>query len=253
MGGRKLIQSIDRAVALLEFIAREGGSAKLQSISDQAGIRATTAHNILATLEALGYVKRNVGDVRYHLGERILNLARIAGDDNSLRARLRPVLETIAAKASETTYLAVPSGDEVYYLDAIECAHDLKVGSPVGKREALEGTAIGLVFLAFMPGLRKRVLSTRSEALGPSICEQIDRVSRLGYAVDVESYRPGMNCVAVPFWERGEVRACFGISGPSSRLARDELATKAWMMMHIVTRFARDTPAARREARLTKR
>ncbi|WP_199554068.1 IclR family transcriptional regulator [Sandaracinobacteroides hominis] len=229
--GSRLIQSIERAVAILEIIAREGGAASLKHIAERASLGKTTAHNILKTLDELGYVRRRVGDTRYHLGGRILNLARIAGDDGALRTRLRPVLEAIALKTGETVYLGVPSGDETWYLDAIESDQMLKTACPVEIREPLEGSAVGLVFLAFMPGLGKRVLETRADALGPDIQTQIEMVERVGFALDLETYQPGLHCVAVPWREGGEVRAAIGLSGPSTRLPREKLTDIAWMMM----------------------
>lgn len=228
---RRLIQSIERAVSILEIIAREGGAASLKHIAEQTRLGKTTAHNILATLDELGYVRRRAGDMRYHLGGRIQNLARIAGDDSALRLRLRPALEEIARKTGETVYLAAPSGDETYYLDTIESGQTLRTTCRVGERERLEGSAIGLVFLAFMPGLGKRVLATRADALGPDIQSEIDKVERVGFALDLESYLPGLHCVAVPWREGGEVRAAIGLSGPSARLPRDKLTEIAWMMM----------------------
>ena len=50
----KLIQSIERSAAILEIIAQEGGSARLQQISGISGIGKTTVHNILQTLDHLG-------------------------------------------------------------------------------------------------------------------------------------------------------------------------------------------------------
>lgn len=226
-----MIQSIERAVAILEIIARHGGAARLAAIAAEAGLGKTTAHNILKTLEGLGYVGRRAGDVRYHLGGGILNLARIAGDDGNLRRRLRPVLERIARTTGETVYLAVPSGDETYYLDSIESGAVLRTTCQTGMRERLEGSAISLVFLAFLPGLGKRLLSARADALGPDIDAAIATVAARGYALDLESYMPGLHCVAVPFRERGEVRAALGLSGPASRLPREKLAEIAWMMM----------------------
>lgn len=232
-----MIQSIERATAILETIARNGGSASLKHIAEQTGIGKTTAHNILKTLDQLGYVRRRASDTAYHLGGRILNLSRIAGDDGALRTRLRPALEAIAAKSGETVYLAVPSGDETYYIDAIESRHVLKTTSPVGARERLEGSAIGLVFLAFMPGLGKRVLETRADALGPDIQTEIAKVARVGYALDLEAYQPGLHCVAIPWRENGEVRAAIGVSGPLTRLARAQLPQLAWMMMKEADRI----------------
>ena len=79
----RLIQSIERATAILEIIAQEGGAARLQHIAEHTKLGKTTAHNLLKTLDELGYVHRRAGDTRYHLGGRILNLARIAGDDGA--------------------------------------------------------------------------------------------------------------------------------------------------------------------------
>lgn len=229
--GKRLIQSIERAVAILEIIARGGGAASLKHVAERSGLGKTTAHNILKTLGELGYVQRHVGDTRYHLGGRILNLARIAGDDGALRTRLRPALEAIARKTGETVYLAAPSGDETYYLDTIESGQTLRTTCKLGARERLEGSAIGLVFLAFMPGLGKRVLATRADALGPDIQSQIEKVERVGFALDLENHQPGLHCVAVPWRENGEVRAAIGLSGPSARLPRNNLTDIAWMMM----------------------
>ncbi|WP_245310735.1 IclR family transcriptional regulator [Bradyrhizobium valentinum] len=233
----RLIQSIERAAAILEIIAQEGGAARLQHIAAQAKLGKTTAHNLLKTLDELGYVHRRAGDARYHLGGRILNLARIAGDDGALRSRLRPALESVAKRTGEMVYLAVPSGDEVYYLDAIESAHALTAGAcPIGVREPLEGSAVGLVFLAFMPGLGKRVLANRANALSPHILSEIKTVATRGFALDLENYQPGLHCVAIPWREAGEVRASIGLSGPSARLPPQALTDIAWMMMKEVER-----------------
>jgi IclR family acetate operon transcriptional repressor len=245
MRDRKMIQSIERAVTLLEILAQEGGSARLQSIAEKASIRCTTAHNILATLEALGYVRRSVGDARYYLGDRILNVARIAGNDAALQKRLRPALEAIANKASETVYLAVISGDEVYYLDAIESHLSPMIGNPIGKRERLDKTASGLVFLAFIPSLRKRVLSARGETFDPRIRDEIESAVQRGYGLDVNGHRPGQSCVAVPYYEAGQVRATVGLSGPSSRLNREVLSNLAWSMMKEVSPIKQKNIAAR--------
>lgn len=57
----KLIQSIERAVGLLEIIAQQGGGARLRDLAVISGLGKTTAHNILQTLEQLGYVHRRLG------------------------------------------------------------------------------------------------------------------------------------------------------------------------------------------------
>lgn len=218
-----MIQSIGRAFDILESIAYAGGALRLQEIAGETGLKTTTAHNILKTLESTGYVRRRPGDMRYHLGNRILNLARIAGDDSVLRRRLRPRLEAMATEFGETVFLAVPSGDEVYFLDAIESLQTIRAASQEGERTPMAGSAIGLLFLALIPSLRRQMWRVHAERIGPSIEAGIAAISECGYALDEENYQEGLNCVAVPYFEDGEVRAGFGLSGPSSRLPRRRL------------------------------
>ncbi|ART63081.1 IclR family transcriptional regulator [Kushneria marisflavi] len=228
-----MIQSIERALHILECIAHAGGNMRLQQIAEATELKTTTAHNILKTLGTLGYVRRRPNDTRYYLGDRILNLARIAGDDSGLRRRLRPRLEAMAEASGETVFLAVPSGDEVFFLDAIESSQILRASSQQGERTPMEGSAIGLLFLAFMPMLRQQLLSLRASRIGPGIVGEVDRIAARGYALDEENYLPGVNAVAVPWLEDGELRAGFGIAGPSVRLSSSRLETLAALMSRL--------------------
>ncbi|OAG73627.1 transcriptional regulator [Gluconobacter japonicus] len=230
----KLVQSIERSAALLEIIAQEGGGARLRDLAAISGLGKTTAHNILQTLEYLGYVHRRPGDMRYHLGGRILNLARIMGDDHLLRDKVRPVLEAIARDSKATVYLGVPSGDETAYLDIVDLEEPNIAASRLRNREKLEGSAVGLVFLAFVPGLGTRVLTTRANALNDHTLTDIENVRIKGYALDLEAYHPGVNAVAIPLRESGEVRASIAVAGPAADFPRHRLIRLAWIMMKHV-------------------
>lgn len=225
------IQSIERAAAILEIIAQEGGSTRLQTIAAHASLRKSTTHNILATLVRLGYVRRSEVDARYYLGERIMNLARIVGDDARLRASFRPILEMIAARSAESVYLAVPSGDQVFYIDGIDAGDPNRSSNRIGARQSLEGSAIGTVFLAFVPELRERILSVNA-ALPPSQnAKEIEAARVRGFAVDLECTNAGFNCVAAPVFDRGRLCAAVAVRGPSDRLPRETLTSLAWMMI----------------------
>lgn len=229
-----MIQSVERAAAILEIIAQEGGRAHLRTIHEQMGIGKTTVHNILKTLDRLGYVQRVPGDMRYHLGNRILNIARMTGDDTILRDRVRPVLEAVARACDATVLLAVPSGDEVAYLDRVETAAWSVDAAGLRQRDRLEGSALGLVFLAFFPGLEKRVTLSHGRSLSDAFLSQIADVRTRGYALDIETSRPGWNCLAVPWRDGGLVQAGISITGPADRLPRRRLIELSWTMMSLV-------------------
>jgi len=230
----KGIQSIERATAILEIIAQEGGAARLQTIAEHAGLKKSTAHNILATLDRLGYVRRRDIDAQYYLGERIMNLSRIVGDDTSLRTRMRPTLEGIAGRSGESVFLSVPSGDQIFYIDGIDADDPRRGCSRIGTRRPLEGSAVGLVFLALIPELRERVISVRPDALSAAVEADILSVRQRGFGLDVQVASPDFNCVAVPVFEGGRVTACVATRGPASRLTKERLHDTAWMMLRLI-------------------
>ncbi|MCA0964705.1 IclR family transcriptional regulator [Salipiger bermudensis] len=230
-----MIQSITRALEILDAVAHAGGAAPLGEIAAKTGLKTTTAHNILRTLQDAGYIRRRPGDMRYHLGDRILNLARVVGDDDALRRRLRPTLEQMAARTSKTVFLAVPSGDEVFFLDAIESPRTLRASSQRGERLPMAGSAIGLLFLAFLPALRRRMFEVHAHRIGPGIEAEIGTIATRGQALDRENWSPGLNCVAVPWRDDGEVRAGFGLAGPSSRLTASRLEEMAQIMRELAS------------------
>ncbi|MFT8717802.1 IclR family transcriptional regulator [Acetobacter sp.] len=233
--GPRLIQSVERATAILEIIARQGGAASLKQIAALAGIGKTTAHNLLQTLDHLGYVRRRSGDTRYYLGSSILNLARIAGNDSATRAKLRPTMEAIARRTGHTAWLAVPAGDEVAYLDIVDFRHPEATSAPAPFREKLEGSAVGLIFLAFIPGMAKRLAATAADMPDHATRERIEETRAKGYALDLENYHPGINGVAIPWRENGDVHASLCVTGPAAELPRGKLIRLAWMMMEMPT------------------
>ncbi len=204
---------------MLEIIARADGAAKLSKIAAEAGIRASTAHNILATLSALGYIQRPAAGSDYRLGSRILNLARIAADDDDLRRQFRPLVHDAAERFGESTYLIVPSGDELYYLDGIEKANNPTAHSRLGQRESLSGSAIGLVLAAFMPGVARSLEATQ----GDEALLALDMVRRRGFAIEQGDYQSGLHCVAVPLRRDGETVAGLCLNGAASRLPQTKL------------------------------
>ena len=135
-------------------------------------------------------------------------------------------------------FLAVPSGDEVYFLDAIESPRTLRASSQRGERQPMAGSAIGLLFLAFLPALRRRMFEIHTPRIGPGIAAEIEAIAARGHALDRENWRPGLNCVAVPWHDDGEVRAGFGLAGPSSRLTATRLDEMAQIMRELASSVA---------------
>lgn len=105
----KRIQSVERAMAILETIAAAGGEARLVDLAETMGLHKSTMHGLLNTLAALGYVSRQ--GTGYALGLRLREIAQPLNDaDALLKEAFAPALSALVQLTGETCYLAVPCG-----------------------------------------------------------------------------------------------------------------------------------------------
>ncbi|MDN3258958.1 IclR family transcriptional regulator [Streptomyces sp. CSDS2] len=228
------VQSVARAFALLEAVGAAADGVRLSDAAESVGLSRSTAHNLLATLESLGYVTQRSSAGRYILTERLTELARgSVGSDDALRDMIHPVLDKLASISAETCYLAVPALRDYVYIDTVESSQPLKLAVPVGGHDPFFGTAIGHVLLAFRPATAERLAREQPEEWA-RWQEHVAAVHELGYAVDIEDYQPGLCCAAVPVRRHGRVVAALGVSGPASRLPQDRLRELAITASHLL-------------------
>src|SRR5215208_8406636 len=143
------IQSIDRAVELLEAIAAAGEPVTAPVLADRCGLNRSTAWRMLATLEHHGLVERAPATNRYGLGFALLRLAAAAGHEPLVRLA-HPLLRRLAEATGETVNLAVARRLELVYADQVQAPH---VMAPdwLGHRVPLHATSTGKAFLAALP------------------------------------------------------------------------------------------------------
>lgn len=63
-----LVQSVERALNILEFLGSSGEELGVSEIGAATGLSAGTVHRLLSTLVSRGYVHRNKETRKYGLG-----------------------------------------------------------------------------------------------------------------------------------------------------------------------------------------
>ncbi|HTE59425.1 MAG TPA: IclR family transcriptional regulator [Solirubrobacteraceae bacterium] len=143
------IQSIDRAVELLEAIAGAPEPETAPALADACGLNRSTAWRILATLEHHGLVERDPDSNRYSLGVAVLKLAAAAGHEPLVRLA-HPVLRRLADATGETVNVAVARRLELVYADQVQARH-VMAPNWLGHTVPLHATSTGKAFLAALP------------------------------------------------------------------------------------------------------
>lgn len=220
------VQSVDRAVAVLEILAREG-EAGVTEIAAELGVHKSTAFRLVTALERRDLVEQNGERGRYRLGVGILRLAGATTARMDLVQQARPVCEALALEVNETVNLTVLSGHDALYLDQVSGTSVIQLHNWVGQRIPLHCTSNGKILLAHLaPDRLAEVLQPPLRRFTPHtvtslrrLREELAVVREQGYATAVEELEEGLVAVAAPVCNAaGTVVASVSASGPAFRL-----------------------------------
>jgi DNA-binding IclR family transcriptional regulator len=192
------IQSIDRAVELLEAIAAAGEPVTAPVLADRCGLNRSTAWRMLATLEHHGLVERDPATNRYGLGFAVLRLAAAAGHEPLVRLA-HPLLRRLAEATGETVNLAIARRLELVYADQVQAPH-VMAPNWLGHTVPLHATSTGKAFLAALPADElDALLRTRLERFTDTtitdarpLRAELDGVRARGYAVSHGELEPAL-------------------------------------------------------------
>ena len=240
------VQSLDRALDVLEVLTRSDGPVGVGEIATATGLPQGTVHRLLRGLQARGYVRRDTSR-KYSLGAAAFRLGDAA--QRSLARSARPHLASLVDLAGETANLAVLEGDDVVYLAQVPSPQTLRMFAEVGRHVPPHSTAVGKVLLAGLPREQALGLLAR-RGLAPltphtitdldRFCEELDETAARGWAGDEEEQELGVRCVAVPVGRSGHVLAALSLSGPAERFVGASRPGLVEQMAAVADAFADD-------------
>jgi DNA-binding IclR family transcriptional regulator len=224
--GPAAVQSVDRAISVLEILARRG-EAGVTEIADELGVHKSTASRLVSVLDNRGLVEQHSGRGKYRLG---LGLVRLAGATTArldLIQQSRPVCEALASATGETINVTILSGHDALYLDQVAGTSVLQLHNWVGQRIPLHCTSNGKALIAFLPEQRQRALLVEPLARFTNntitdvevLLDQLAEVRTNGYAAAFEELEEGLVAVSAPIRDMtGNVVASLSASGSVFRL-----------------------------------
>ncbi len=233
------VQSIARAFALMEEIARNRDGIGLTDLSKRVGLHNSTTFHLVKTMVSLGYVRQLADSKRYRIGRPLFALAANALDELEMISLATPVLEDLSRATGEGTHFAVRMGDAVVVLARTSGQGAFQLTDRVGVVRPAHCTALGKIMLAALtPEQFERFLArTELTAHTPNTIVSADRlrreiaeVRRTGIAIDDGEFDSEMRCAALPVRDfSGQINGALGISGPVWRLSIEALHKRVRM------------------------
>lgn len=260
------VQSVERAISLLELLAQSGRGTSLTDLSARAGLNISTCHHLLATLMRAGYVAQVPGRRTYALGARVLHLGQAFMRQVDLPRRAQPVLDRLNAETGEAVHLAVLQGDQIVAVAKNDGRQAVRVDTGViGTSEPPHATATGKSILAWLPEDQvRRILDANGMARftpatvidRATLFEELRHVRRNGFSMDREEFQPGVVCVGAAVRDdAGAVICSLSASAPAFRANDEHLARMRDCVVEaarlLAAEFGAETTGARDDARAT--
>ena len=249
---RRSVQSVDRALNLLEGLSAADGEVSITALAARTGLHVSTVHRLLATLLRRGYVRQNPETSRYYAGAKLVTLAEGRSRFGEIRLRARPILRAITEATRETANLVVLDDNTAVYIDTVPSPQVVRLFTAIGNRVPLHATGAGKCLLAALPAAKRDTLLSRLDlrAYTPhtiveptALRRALDEARERGFTIDDEEYDDGVRCVAMPVGGMNDAVAAISVSAPASRFSRQ----RCLELVPMLRRSAAELAAALRE------
>lgn len=228
-----IIQSVERALKILELFDEHTTELKITEISGKMGLHKSTVHSLLKTLQEYSYIDQNPEDGKYRLGLKLAERGNLVIHNMDIRKTARKYLLDLSAKTGQTVHLGILDGSEGVYIDKVEGEQSLIRYSRIGRRLPLHSTAIGKVLLAYQnPNHTDQLLKdyhyqyqTAHTIINEAVLRnELEKIKQQGYAIDDQENEQGVRCASVPIFNgKGQVLGAISISTLISRVGDQEL------------------------------
>ncbi len=234
-GAANHVQSVDRALTILEILARQG-ELGVTELADDLGVHKSTAFRLVSALEQHRLVEQLGERGKYRLGFGIIRLAGATTARMNLAKECRPFCRRLAAEFNETVNIAVLDAGAAINITQEQGGAAVTVQNWIGKRIPPHATSSGKVLLAWAAGEELRtVLDWGLDRFTPhtitsavALRAELKQVREQGWACTAEELEIGLNAVAAPIHgDQGTVVAAISVSGPSYRLGAESFPSVA--------------------------
>ncbi|UFJ40786.1 IclR family transcriptional regulator [Brevibacillus humidisoli] len=223
-----IIQSIERALRILDLFDEYATELKITDISMRLNLHKSTVHSLLKTLQKFHYIEQNQENGKYRLGMKLVERGNFVLSNLDIRVIAKNYLTELSMKTGNTTHLVIQDGKEGVYIDKVEGTSATILYSRIGRRVPIHSSAVGKTLVAFksddelaqiLEDYEFVVHTPNTITNQQDFLTELEKIRERGYALDNEENEPGVACIAVPIRNHtGKVIAAMSMSQPATRL-----------------------------------
>ncbi|MCW2856930.1 MAG: IclR family transcriptional regulator [Marmoricola sp.] len=200
----QLVPAVTRATRVLEALVRTPNGSSLTELAECCALAKSTASNLLRTMVAEGLVSYDPHTRRYNLGPMLVEFGVAAITRTTAVNEARPFMERLAER-TELACLAIQPMPDGHFIAIAKIESRKAIKITIGVGERFDRTAPLLHRLAWAWGT-----GTGPKNAAPDE-RTIARIRTQGFDVAWGEYRPELNVVGLPVFDR-DGRPCLYIT-----------------------------------------
>jgi len=225
----KLIESVDKALCILECFTDSTAELSLKDLSEKTELNKSRILRLCGTLAVHGFLVRRKGSL-YSLGPALMMLGKVYERSNNLISLSRPIMKDLALMTGESVKLFVLENKKRVCLARELGPSRLHYAIREGEELPLLAGAGGKVLLAYASKeFRDEVIEQGIERVTPAtivkreqLVEELAAIRKQGYAVSNGELVYEVGGIAAPvFNHEGKVVGALTVAGPIQRFTED--------------------------------
>lgn len=242
------VPSVDRALAILELIARSRRGYTMSDISRKLALPKSSIHLLVSTLEHKGYLQKNRLTGKHMFGTKLVSLSHAAFEKLGFRDEARPYLMKLMHRTGLTVHAAILDRTEAVIVDKMELPGMLRVATWVGRRLDLNCSGVGKTLLAYCsetetevyfagPPLARYNENTIVSAV--RLRQDLKKARESGYVFEDEEGEIGFRCVGAPvFGDARSVIAAISVAGTTAQIPHQGVPELAHMLKSVAAEIS---------------
>lgn len=224
---RYRVPAVEKAVAILEALARSDKPLGLAACSTSLQIPKATVFLLLATLEHHQLITRTDGG-GYVIGPRLYELGNAYTGTLSIVSVAQPHLAELMARTKLTTNLAILDGGKVLIVDRLEAPAFIRFWTYPGLHLPIHASALGKAMAAYLPPLELEHilalhgmprLTEKTMTNFETFSQALEGIRARGYAIEDEEGELSVGCIGAPVFDpMGRVAGAVSITSLISQL-----------------------------------
>ncbi|WP_158815744.1 IclR family transcriptional regulator [Methylocapsa sp. S129] len=224
---RASVQSLLRAIDILELLASKNDGLRLVEVAERAGIPTSTTHRLLTTLEARRFAYLDKNSRCWKVGGQCLSVGGAFGRRRDLAAMALPVMRRLRDQTAQTINLGLADLNKMTLICQTPGQNLPRGIARPGMQAAIASTAMGQCVMAALPDAEVARLFLTFQGTAPTgrlpsedtLAATIRETRARRFALDDETNEIGLRCVAAAIFDEYSVPiAALSIAGAAQRI-----------------------------------